>query len=329
MGSTPTPGFLIVRKEPSWFRVIEINKDGVPVTEARYGEGDHWAVLLKKENYNTQHALDILRRRFGGRWTYAGSKDKFAITFQEVRARGCTPRDWSNAGIEIKVLGRAVGPLRLGDLGGNRFEIRYEGQVKEPPTKIPNFFGPQRFGRERKNPAIGKALILNRFEDAVEMLAGALPRRYVARVQEYLNKQPRDWAGALSRIPRNLLLLFVHSYQALLFNWYLAEHGGEKVWVPGYKMRVDEHWRKIFKEENISADVFKCYGLPQLRSPGHLRQGWLRPRIELGGGWIRFDLPPGAFASVVLGFMGAYDAHAQLDLAGFVKQPWFSIEKGF
>ncbi len=119
---------------------------------------------------------------------------------------------------------------------------------------FPNFFGVQRFGSVRPiTHKIGRDLVLGDVEGAV--------MRYVAfplgdddsdankarkRLQEtrdferalaefpkaltfelmmirHLNDHPDDYVGALKRLPRNLLMMFVHAYQSYLFNRMLSE----------------------------------------------------------------------------------------------------------
>jgi len=118
---------------------------------------------------------------------------------------------------------------------------------------LPSFYGHQRFGTRRPNThLVGKYIVKERFEDAVmELIARPypyesssiaeirkiiwesrdyakaltlLPKRYdVERlVLEHLSKYPRDFVGALRRLPRNLLTLFIEAYQAYLFNKVLS-----------------------------------------------------------------------------------------------------------
>ncbi len=118
---------------------------------------------------------------------------------------------------------------------------------------FPNYFGSQRFGSMRGNAAlVGAALLKKDFEGAVsnyltfvnegereddarsarerldkdksrERFAKALdyfPRflKYERTLLEHLSRSPRDYAGAFSRFPRHLQLLFVHAVQSELFN---------------------------------------------------------------------------------------------------------------
>ncbi len=119
---------------------------------------------------------------------------------------------------------------------------------------FPNWFGVQRFGTLRPiTHTVGKCLIMNDFEEAVRTyvanpMEGEEESCYRARefleetwdFEEALNRypdvltferkmlmhlaeNPRDYIGALRRLPHNLLMMFVHAYQSYLFNRMITE----------------------------------------------------------------------------------------------------------
>jgi len=118
---------------------------------------------------------------------------------------------------------------------------------------VPNFFGHQRFGTLRANTHIvGRHLLGGDFESAVwEYLGGAFQGERAEAIQArsslvetrdfkaalssfpkdltyertmlaHLVENPRDFLGALRRIPRGLLSLFVRAYQSYIFNLTLS-----------------------------------------------------------------------------------------------------------
>ncbi|WP_243675074.1 tRNA pseudouridine(13) synthase TruD [Vulcanisaeta distributa] len=127
---------------------------------------------------------------------------------------------------------------------------------------LPTYYGYQRFGLKRPNShVIGKHIIFGEFEDAVnELLAHAYPmeppprirevREFIARTGDYskalelmpksyryyperavlrqlASNPPRDFVNALRKLPpRELLNLYVESYQSYLFNLALSERIG-------------------------------------------------------------------------------------------------------
>ena len=152
--------------------------------------------------------------------------------------------------------------LDLGDLYGNSFKIvvsdaedgeRVKGILDElsPHMQFPNFFGVQRFGSSRPvTHIVGKFIIQGRFDEAVRHYIGLTfdhdrdvdARRYFFETLDpegtlnlakgkmdyeyillkHLLEKPGDYAGAISRLPRNLRMMFVHGYQGYLFNKILS-----------------------------------------------------------------------------------------------------------
>lgn len=118
---------------------------------------------------------------------------------------------------------------------------------------FPNFFGVQRFGSVRPiTHQIGRDLVRGDIEGAVmryvanpmgdgsegddarrtlqetrdfERAAKELPVRFTFErtMVLHLVERPGDYIGALRRLPRNLLMMFVHAYQSFMFNKILSE----------------------------------------------------------------------------------------------------------
>lgn len=114
---------------------------------------------------------------------------------------------------------------------------------------FPNYFGIQRFGVVRPiTHTVGELLVRGEYEQAVwtyianpmeeenERAREARARLEATRdiaaalgefpptlsfertLLAHLHRRPEDWVGALSCLPRNLLMMFVHAYQSQLFN---------------------------------------------------------------------------------------------------------------
>jgi tRNA pseudouridine13 synthase len=129
------------------------------------GSGAHWLLSVEKRNANTRWVAAQLALRAGVRVDavgYAGLKDRRAVTRQWFSVPAATGADYWRAvqTTEFKVLdvqGNAR-KLKRGALSGNRFKIRLReaiwpaGQLEEKlallkSRGVPNYFGPQRFGR--------------------------------------------------------------------------------------------------------------------------------------------------------------------------------------
>jgi len=119
---------------------------------------------------------------------------------------------------------------------------------------FPNFFGVQRFGSLRPiTHLVGQHIVRGEFELAclayaanpvehespeakaarsylqdTKDYAGALrmlprPLMFERTVVGHLAQEPGDFTGAIKSLPRNLQMMFVHAYQAYLFNRILSE----------------------------------------------------------------------------------------------------------
>ncbi len=162
--------------------------------------------------------------------------------------------------------------------------IRAEGGV-------PNFFGPQRFGGAWRaiTHLVGRALVEGDLEEAVRLycgnpVAGEREEAFAARkvyeetrdpgaaldvyprhldperaILERLLRRPGDWRYAIAALPANLLQLFVHAHQSLLFNLIVSArveaglgvgraHPGDRV------MGIDEDGTRTHLVTDVNRD---------------------------------------------------------------------------
>lgn len=203
--TTAVPGIGgVVRATPEDFRVEE-RPLYLPC-----GEGEHLYLRVTKRGLSTPEmvsrfssALGIKARCVG----VAGLKDANAVTTQMVSVQGASPdalfrlqRD--DRILSVEVLGRHRNRLRTGHHAGNVFRIVIRevhpcatGSVPlvlEALSRrgVPNYFGPQRQGREGLNHTIGASLLWD--------------------------------ASRRARMPRSKRLWYLHAYQSFLFNEILA-----------------------------------------------------------------------------------------------------------
>lgn len=184
---TTTPGLGgTLKKSPDDFLVEE-----VPLPPASHDDGRFAIATVRTRDWETNRlvrqlarALRVSRRRIG----FAGTKDKRAVTTQLFSFEDVTPDQLQALRIrDVEILGafRAVRPLEIGDLIGNRFQILLR-DLRVPPAEamalagettrqveeargFPNFFGIQRFGSVRPiTHVVGRHLVRGRFEEAVE-----------------------------------------------------------------------------------------------------------------------------------------------------------------
>ena len=237
--------------------------------------------------------------------------------------------------------------VKMGDLAGNRFTVRVRSvadsrrigdALSELSGRFPNYFGPQRFGSRGNNAAIGVLMLKQDFEGAVRMyltdsvnetnasavearkrLAGEwdftsalryFPRhlRYEASVIEYLSRFPGNYANALRKLPRSILLMFVHAVEAEIFNSVLEARirsgtfgpvegdivcGADGLGFPdyssahafvadadkafvignilGHDTMPNPQEREILDGLGIGPEMFKVKGMPELNAKGAQR----------------------------------------------------------
>ncbi len=210
-----------MRLLPEDFQVSE-----VPLVEP-CGEGEHCWVWIRKRNSNT-HWVARQLARFAqvspSAIGYAGLKDREAVTEQwfSVQLGRRPDPDWQTLRCdEFQVL-RAVRhqrKLKTGALRGNRFRLRlsHVNATAEPIDQrlrrlvsggFPNYFGPQRFGRDASN----------------------------------LTEAEKLFMRPGSRLPRHKRGLYLSAVRSALFNQVLAARVEDCCWntaLPGDALQLD------------------------------------------------------------------------------------------
>ena len=158
-----------IKVEPADFEVEEI-----PAYEPS-GSGDHLFLWIEKTDLGAEFFVRQVARRLGiatGEVGSAGLKDRRAVTRQWISVpAACEPAIDQLEGQGIKVLrvSRHTNKLKPGHLHGNRFRvlIRDADSAIDPgpildrlrESGLPNFYGPQRFGRDGETAALGLSLL--------------------------------------------------------------------------------------------------------------------------------------------------------------------------
>lgn len=164
---------------------------------------DYLYFRLFKENINTGEAVASIAKcvgRSAKQFTYAGLKDKRAVTVQQICAhrlpadqlrRTLLHRMWDKR-LRISDLEYRDTRLRLGMLKGNRFGIVLRrvpqaavssGTVDRAFAHVAergflNYYGLQRFGtREVGTHSVGAAVVAKRWDEAVRLILGDVPRK--------------------------------------------------------------------------------------------------------------------------------------------------------
>lgn len=181
-----------IRERPEDFQV-----DEVPLREPE-GHGSHLLFRVEKRGLPTHHLVREVARGLGVHPRTvgaAGRKDADAVTTQWLSVEGGAPerlRALDLPGVRILEVGRHPRKLAVGELAGNRFRLRLRLRGVEPEQLrhvhlarirqvmavleargVPNYFGPQRFGTRGDSAVVGRALLRNRWGEALRVVAGS------------------------------------------------------------------------------------------------------------------------------------------------------------
>jgi tRNA pseudouridine13 synthase len=229
---------------------------------------------------------------------------------------------------------------------------------------FPNYFGDQRFGSSRRNTHIvGHKILLGKFDEAVahylfdtegEQNQAAVNARknlsetknYSLALKEfpkylrlertiiaYLNSTPSDYLGALRKLPRNILLLFVHAFQSYMFNYFLSQrlnsgnlelgigeyYCSDHLGFPdaskpsdsgiiaakliGYDSPLSKEEEELLSSFDLTKDNFRNKSVPELSLKGSYRPLFCPLKdfsFNKESSTFRFCLPSGAYATVAL-----------------------------
>jgi len=266
-----------IRKTYEDFYVEEIPKN-LPS-----GEGPNTWILIEKIGRNTMDVvldiareLKINRKQMG----FAGMKDKAALTRQWICVSNTKPEEVQELEkklhhVKVLEIKQNEKKIRIGQLRGNKFRILIH-DVEDPQSDanialnilhqlkkkgVPNYYGHQRFGKDRPNThLVGKALIKNGVKAAVDRYIGKpydtepehihSARRFYdeGELEESLKSMPsgmryekmmvrtlirekkkkgklndESYIMALRSLPKPLSRMFVHAYQSYLFNRVVSE----------------------------------------------------------------------------------------------------------
>jgi tRNA pseudouridine13 synthase len=199
-----------IKDLPEDFEVEEI-----PAYEPS-GQGDFLYLWIEKRDLGAEFFVRQVARRLGlaaGEVGTAGLKDRRAVTRQMVSVPDVGEERLAQLdgdGIRLLRVSRHGNKLRPGHLRGNRFCILVRDPHPDTPTLLPplldrlrrhglpNYYGPQRFGREGETVRLGLALLRG--------------------------EPPPQSASDRRQNPRNRFLrkLALSAAQSALFNHYLG-----------------------------------------------------------------------------------------------------------
>ncbi|WP_299335707.1 tRNA pseudouridine(13) synthase TruD [Haloplanus sp.] len=237
-----------LRDDPAEFRVRELESKAIDPEplDADPSSYPHLLVRATLTDWDTNDFVGALSNAMGisrERVSWAGTKDKRAVTTQLVSIRGVGPPDLPDlSGVTLDPVGRVGRNLEFGDLAGNAFEITIRNP--DDPTAVdavtddlaafggdrvavPNVFGHQRFGSKRPvTHEVGLCVVRGEWREAVLTYVGNPAETEPDRTQEaratveaVASAPAPDWTEALAAVPGHL------GYERSMLHT-LVENGG-------------------------------------------------------------------------------------------------------
>ena len=318
-----------IRTMPEDFIVEEL--DGFEAS----GSGEHLLLTLEKRGMNTAFAAKRIAQWAGIAEmgvSYAGLKDRHAVTRQRFSVhlpKKIAPEIAGLESAELRVLKHEWHAKKLprGALAGNRFELLLrdvQGERDAIETRlraiadygVPNYFGEQRFGRDGDNVANALAMFAGRRvrrEQRTILLSAARSELFnqvlAERVVAHNWNRPLD--GEVWMLDGSRSVFGPESWSDALAQRLAAFdiHPSGPLWGTG-ELRTTGTARAF--EEAALADAqalalragLEVAGLKQERRalrlrPATVEWAWLPDGLRL-----RFSLPAGSYATVVLQELG-------------------------
>lgn len=312
-----------IKLAPEHFIVEE-----VPLYEAE-GSGPHVYINLTRAGWTTRdvaiqlgQCFDVAVRDIG----YAGLKDRQALTTQTFSVPGIDPaaaaaRIMDRLPFQVNWVRAHRNKLRPGHLLGNRFTIFVADPVADARPRaeaiaralldqgLPNFYGPQRFGRTGDNAVQGYQVLLGRgprqrwLRDLlVSAFQAAVFNLYlVRRLEAGLFFSLLQGDVAKKHATGGLFIVEDPAREQPRFAAREISHTGPMV---GTKMMAasgpaGELEADVLAEIEVSPATYKKAGVMGSRRLGRLLIADLEMSSQPGL-WLRFQLPKGAYATNVL-----------------------------
>jgi tRNA pseudouridine13 synthase len=248
------------------FKVLELLVDSVSNDISSFPDKSYQfpVFLLHKSGMDSNHAIIEISNQLGTRIKVLGIKDSKADTTQYATSESKKFREGKTTHTKLTLLGYSRQSLKKSHIMGNQFQIKISNITKNNISEfiteirnIPNFYGLQRFGSERLvTHLVGREIIKRNFKRAVELFLCHTteydtqfskeirekcrdPNNY-GRVVKIVPRgmdlernilraliNGKDYIGALRSVPINIRRLFVHAYQAYMFNQTLSSIIGD------------------------------------------------------------------------------------------------------
>ncbi|XP_063997833.1 pseudouridylate synthase 7 homolog isoform X2 [Pogoniulus pusillus] len=185
--------------------------------------GSYCHFILYKENKDTMDAINVLSKFLRVKpniFSYMGTKDKRAITVQEIAVLRITAQRLAHLNkclmnFKLGNFSYKNHPLKLGELQGNHFTVVLRNitgtdeQIEQAMHSLReigfiNYYGMQRFGTTAvPTYQIGRAILQNNWEEVMDLILKPRPgaeKGYLVKCREEWAKT-KDPAAALKKLP--------------------------------------------------------------------------------------------------------------------------------
>lgn len=309
-------------------QIEDFEVEEIPAYEPS-GQGEHLYLQIEKRDIGAEFFVRELGKRLSipaGAIGTAGMKDRRAITRQWVSIPATAESNIGaidGDGIQVLKVSRHENKLRPGHLRGNRFRILIRGASGNPAPVLdrlrehglPNFYGPQRFGRDGDTGDLGLSMLRRERANVRNPFLKKLALSAAQSVlfNRYLAHRMRD--GLLRTVlPGDVLAkwpvggMFVSHEPAVdqprLDSREVVPAGpmfGRKLF-PAADIAAQRE-AAILAEAGLTADSFAGFGklLAGTRRHNLVYVDDLAAEPEPDGLRLTFSLPAGSYATVLLG----------------------------
>jgi tRNA pseudouridine13 synthase len=252
------------------FKVLELLVESISRDISRNSDNSYRfpVLLLRKKGLDSNHAIIEISNQLGTKVRVLGIKDSKAVTTQYGTCDNKKFRIGETTHTNLSLLGYSKHSIKKSHIKGNQFEIKISNPLRSDIdefiteiSSIPNYYGLQRFGSERLvTHLVGREIINRNFKKAVEIFlchTTEYDTQFSKEIREKCN-DPKNYAhvikiipkgmdiehnllrslvdgkgyiSALRSVPLNIRRLFVHAYQAFMFNKCLSSmmRNGESI----------------------------------------------------------------------------------------------------
>ncbi len=316
-----------IKVEPAHFVVEEI-----PLYEPS-GQGQHVYVRLSREGWTTRALQNELAQLFDLRDVdvgCAGRKDKHARTTQTFSLNmpnadetEVARRIEEDLPVELAWVRRHRNKIKAGHLLGNRFRIVVLGPGEEALPRaeavvealrrrgLPNFYGPQRFGREGDNAERGREILFTGRGPRKRWLRRLLLRAYQSALFNtwLVRRIERGWferllTGDIAKKLDTGGLFEVEDAQAEQTRFERYEitytgpiYGSRMWWAEGEPGDLE---REVLEQAGVTEEMLDRAHLSGSRRRARLLLDDLTVEPHPDGLLFTFSLPKGSYATTVL-----------------------------